>query len=56
MRGKFYRADTEWVMPVYLEGDAEKQISQWANVWYIDLQRVVNQWLGANIKRLGSTK
>lgn len=49
-RGKFYRADAQFKLPVYLETDVEEFIRKFAKKRNIDPQTLVNEWLRNNIE------
>ena len=53
-RGKFYRPDAVFDFPVYLEPDVSDFMNQLAVEKEIDIQKLVNEWLRANIKLVES--
>jgi len=55
-RGKFYHPDAVFSFPVYLEPDVDDFMSRLADEKGLDLQRLVNDWLRANIQLLQSVQ
>jgi hypothetical protein len=53
-RGKFYDPDAVFSFPVYLEPDVNGFMNQLADEREIDIQDLVNEWLGVNIKLIQS--
>jgi hypothetical protein len=53
-RGKFYRPDAVFHLPVYLEPDVEDFIRQIADERNVDMQMLINEWLRASIKVIQS--
>jgi hypothetical protein len=49
-RGKFYRPNAVFHYPIYLEPDVEQAIREIADARNIDMQRLINEWLRANLK------
>ncbi len=49
-RGKFYRKDATFILPVYLEADVSDFMSQLAEAEGVSLQEMVNKWLRASIQ------
>ena len=49
-RGKFYRPDTTFAFPVYLEPDVDDFMSQLAQRGDLDVQALVNEWLRTSIR------
>ena len=49
-RGKFYRPDAVFHLPVYLDPDVAAFLSQMAEERQADVQVLVNEWLRASIK------
>ena len=54
VRGKFYRADAELRLPVYLEPDAAAFLRKIAEDKGTDVQQVVNDLIRRDIDRLKS--
>ena len=48
-RGKFYRPDVEFDIPVYLEPDIAEYIRFIALKKNMDINKIVNDWLRKNI-------
>lgn len=48
-KGKFYIPDAEFVFPVYLDPDVDAYMSKLAEEKEVDIQKLVNEWLRANI-------
>jgi len=55
-RGKFYHPNALFSFPVYLEPDVNDFMSKLAEEQDIDIQKIVNEWLRANIKLLQSVQ
>ncbi len=55
-RGEFYRPDTVFSFPVYLEPDVDDFMSKLAEEQDVDVQKLVNEWLRANIKLVQSVQ
>jgi hypothetical protein len=53
-RGKFYRPNAVFHYPIYLEPDVEQAIREIADARNIDMQRLINEWLRANLKIIQS--
>ncbi len=53
-RGKFYRPDAMFSFPVYLEPDVDDFMNQLADEREVDIQKLINEWLRANIKLIQS--
>ena len=49
-RGKFYRPDTVFSFPVYLEPDVNDFVSKLAEQKKVDVQDIVNDLLRADMK------
>ncbi len=56
IRGKFYHPDAVFSFPVYLEPDVNDFMNKLAEKQDIDVQKLVNEWLRANIKLLQSVQ
>lgn len=54
--GKFCHPDAAFYFPVYLEPDVNKYLNQLADEKNIDVQKIVNQWLRANIRLIRSAR
>lgn len=54
VRGKFYRADIELRMPVYLEPDSAAFLRKIAEEKGTDVQQVVNDLIRSDIDRIKS--
>ena len=48
-RGKFYRPDAEFHLPIYLEADVSEFIQMLATEKNVDVNQFVNQWLRSNL-------
>ena len=48
-RGKFYRPDVEFSLPIYLDTDVDEFLSQLADEKGISVQHLVNELLRATI-------
>jgi hypothetical protein len=55
-RGKFYNAQAEFAVPVYLEPDISARMTQLAEENGMDIQVLVNAWLRANLTLLESLR
>ncbi len=55
-RGKFYHPSAVLSFPVYLEPDVNDFMSRLAEEQDIDIQKLVNEWLRANIQLLQSVR
>ena len=55
-RGKFYHPNASFSFPVYLEPDVNDFMSKLAEEQDVDIQKIVNEWLRANIKLLQSVQ
>ncbi len=55
-RGKFYHPDVVFSFPIYLEPDVNDFMNQLANENGVEVQRLVNEWLRANIKLIESVR
>ncbi|MFC2023407.1 hypothetical protein ACFLT5_01565 [Chloroflexota bacterium] len=55
-RAKFYRPDAEYSFPVYLESDVNVFLSKLADEKDIDVQKLVNEWLRADIRLIESVR
>lgn len=53
-KGKFYVPDAEFVFPVYLDPDVDAYMSKLAEEKEVDIQKLVNEWLRANITLIKS--
>ncbi|MFZ5517679.1 MAG: hypothetical protein ACOY90_13615 [Candidatus Zhuqueibacterota bacterium] len=49
-RGKFYRANAQLNLPVYLEPDIADFIQKYSKDKNKDVQAIVNEWLRNNIE------
>ena len=48
-RGKFYHQEAIFHFPVYLDPDVDEYLSKLAEEKEVDIQKLVNEWLRANI-------
>lgn len=48
VRGKFYRPDVRFNLPVYLDDDIAEFVQQYARRKKVDMQTVVNEMLRSN--------
>ncbi len=48
-RGKFYHQEATFHFPVYLDQDVDEYLSELAEEKDVDIQKLVNEWLRANI-------
>ena len=48
-QGKFYHADSNFNLPIYLESDVSEFMNELAIRKNIDIQVLVNEWLRNNI-------
>ena len=55
-RGKFYHAQTEFRLPVYLEPDVSDMMGRLAEESGVEVQILVNDWLRANLKLIESLR
>ena len=53
-RGKFYHPGAVFSLPVYLEPDVDDFMSRLAEEKGIEVQKLVNEWLRANIQLIRS--
>jgi hypothetical protein len=49
-RGKFYKPDTSFEFPIYLEPDVNEFLNKLAEEKGLDIQVLVNHWLRNNIQ------
>ena len=49
-RGKFYRPEAEFNIPIYLEPDVAKVVQERAKKKHSDIGAVVNAWLRKDIR------
>ena len=52
-RGKFYQADAEFYLPVYLEPDVAKFMQELAKTKNVAIESIVNNWLWQDIALIG---
>ncbi|NJM42683.1 MAG: hypothetical protein HC853_19065 [Anaerolineae bacterium] len=50
VRGKFYRPGATFTFPIYLDPDIEKLLGQLAERKQVDVEKLVNDWLRANLQ------
>lgn len=55
-RGKFYKADLELRIPVYLQKDIIDFLQKLASEKGTDVESIVNDWLRRNISLVETTK
>jgi hypothetical protein len=55
-RGKFHHPDAEFSFPVYLEPDVNDFVNKLADEKDIDVQKLVNEWLRADIRLIESVR
>ncbi|MDI7274850.1 MAG: hypothetical protein QME94_02615 [Anaerolineae bacterium] len=55
-RGKFYHPGVVFSFPVYLEPDVDDFMSRLAEEKGIEVQKLVNEWLRANIQLVRSVR
>jgi hypothetical protein len=55
-RGKFFRADVELNIPVYLDSDVAHVVQQYAKKGKTDIGALVNEWLRRDIKSLDQSR
>jgi hypothetical protein len=55
-RGKFYRPDARFRVPVYLDPDVDQVIRELAERTGQDADRLVNEWLRSNIQLIKSVQ
>ena len=53
-RGKFYSAQAEFKLPIYLEADVSAMMERLAEESGLEVQALVNEWLRANLKLVES--
>jgi len=53
-RGKFYNAQAELKLPIYLEADVSAMMERLAEESGLEVQALVNEWLRANLKLVES--
>ncbi|PZV06960.1 MAG: hypothetical protein DCF21_22235 [Leptolyngbya sp.] len=53
-RGKFYNAQAEFELPIYLEADVSAMMERLAEESGLEVQALVNEWLRANLKLVES--
>lgn len=53
-RGKFYRPNARFNMPIYLEPDIAEFIQKYAKEKNIDTETIVNEWLRSTIQAIRS--
>jgi hypothetical protein len=53
VRGKFYHPNATFTFPIYLDPDIEKLLGQLAERKQVDVERLVNDWLRANLQLVG---
>ncbi len=53
-KGRFFKPDTTFHLPVYLEEDIELFLQHLAEEKGLDVQQLVNEWLRANIQLIKS--
>ncbi|HFQ92982.1 MAG TPA: hypothetical protein ENK32_03155 [Anaerolineae bacterium] len=56
IRGKFYNPDAVFSFPVYLEPDVDDFMNKLAEKQNVDVQKLVNEWLRANIRLVQSVQ
>ena len=55
-RGKFYKPDLEFRIPVYLQKDISDFLQKLASEKGTDVETIVNDWLRRNISLVETTK
>jgi hypothetical protein len=55
-RARFYHPDAEYCFPVYLESDVNEFLNKLADEKDIDVQKLVNEWLRADIRLIESVR
>ena len=55
-RGRFYHPNAVFSFPVYLEPDVDDFMSKLAEEQDIDIQKLVNEWLRADIRLIESMR
>lgn len=50
VRGKFYHDEAIFTFPIYLDPDIEKLLGQLAERKKVDVEKLVNDWLRANLQ------
>ena len=53
-RGKFYHADAQFSLLVYLDSDIEEFLRKYAEAKNIEVQTIVNKWSRNNIESVKS--
>ena len=53
-RGQIFNADAVFSFPVYLDPDVDAYMNELASEKDVDIQKLVNEWLRANIKLVKS--
>ena len=53
-RAKFHHPDAEYSFPVYLESDVNDFVNKLADEKDMDVQKLLNEWLRADIKLIES--
>ena len=53
-QGKFYNTEAEFSFPTHLDPDVDNQLNLLAEKNGLDLQKLVNEWLRANLKIIDS--
>jgi hypothetical protein len=53
VRGKFYHPNATFTFPIYLDPDIEKLLRQLAERKQVDVEKLVNDWLRANLQLVG---
>lgn len=53
-RGKFYRPNARFNMPIYLQPDVAEFIQKYAKEKNIDTETIVNEWLRSTIQAIRS--
>ena len=49
-RGKFFHPGATLTFPIYLDPDIEKQLGKLAEQKQVDVEKLVNDWLRANLQ------
>jgi hypothetical protein len=55
-KGKFYRPDAEFLVPIFLEPDVNEFLGRLAAERELDVQQLANEWLRATIQLLQSVE
>ena len=50
VHGKFFQPNTKLTFPIYLDPDIEKSLAQLAERKHTDVEKLVNDWLRANLQ------